>query len=136
LAERGEGVCWVGLLFVWQKQIKAEKQHSKCKGGKDLTPTDEEIDGNTEMSTTADPVPVSAGTPAAAHVVTEAQPVQNSESDVASTRLSTSYSQTHWLRSELNVLEEIPSRTSSLMGLILWRGWIVRGARLVNFSTR
>jgi ABC-type multidrug transport system ATPase subunit len=115
LAERGEGGVYYSM---WQKQIKAEKQQRrKSMGEKDLTPTDEETDGNAEMSTTADPVPVATGTPAAAHLVTEA-PVQDSESDIASTRPSTSDSQSHESTSELNVheQEEILSRTSSLRG--------------------
>jgi ABC-type methionine transport system ATPase subunit len=121
LAERGEGGVYYSM---WQKQIKAEKQQRrKSKGEKDLTPTDEETDGNTEMSTTADPVAVAIGTPVVAHTVSEPRPTQDSESDVASsnvasTRPSTSDSQSHGSTSELIIpeQEEILSQTSSLKG--------------------
>jgi ABC-type glutathione transport system ATPase component len=110
-AERGEGgVYWT----MWQKQIKAEKlQRRKSKGEKDMEPTDEETDA-TELSA-AVPVDTSepTGTPAGPHVALPV-PVDSEESDMPSTRPSTSDSQ----QASSSAVEgdESLSRSSSLRG--------------------
>jgi hypothetical protein len=88
-AERGEGngVYWA----MWQKQIKAEKlQRRKSMGEKELGGTDEEIEGK-EVGVAG---PSASSEEGSVPVTPLAQPVRDSDSDIPSTRPSTSESHT------------------------------------------